>query len=318
MSANASESAAAEPARSARERGTWLDTRRLGILTRFELAEALRSRLVLVVLSVYGAGAALGSFLFVQALDAAERSLQSAMDAQLNAHVVPPEGVQRQAVQQVLSYLIDDAELLADLVEADPLALFYGFVALQLVTPLVLIISAGAHATDTSRGTTRFLLTRCERLTWALGKTLAHAALLALGLTLSALATAAVGFWQGHLSPASVPWLARAAGRALVYGLAHLGIFSGIALALPSPSSARAASVLVLMGCWLGHTLSQARWVVALLPGVQALGWIFPGHYQPLLWSPQWLVSGAAALALLGLGALGFAGGHLRFRGADA
>jgi hypothetical protein len=318
MSANASERALPAAARSARERAPWLDTHRLGVVLRFELAEALRARLVLLVLSVYGAGAALGSYLFVRALAAAERSAQSALDAQLNAHVLAPEGVQREAVKQVLSYLVDDPELLADLVEADPLALFYGFMALQLVTSLVLLTSAGAHATDTSRGTTRFLLTRCERLTWALGKMLAHAALLALGLGLSALATAAVGFWQGHLSAASLPWLARAAARTLAYGLAYLGIFSGVSLAIPSPSGSRAACVLVLMGCWLGHTASQARWIAALLPGIQALGWIFPGQYQELLWSPNWLVSSGAALALLALGALGFAGGHLRFRGADA
>ena len=129
---------------------------------------------------------------------------------------------------------------------------------------------------------------------------------------------AAVGFWQGQLSPASVPWLARAAARALVYGLAYLGIFGGVALAVPSPGPARAASVLVLMGCWLGHSLSQAGWLNALVPGIRTLGWLFPGQYQELLWSPSWLISGAAALALLALGAVGFAGGHQRFRGADA
>lgn len=318
MSATASERATEGAASRGRPLRPRLDTRKLGIVARFELAEALRSRLVVVVLSLYGAGAALGSLLFVRALEAAERAVRGALDSQLNAHSVPPEDVQRQAVSQVLSLLIDDPALLADLAAADPLALFYGFMALQLVAPFVLLTSAGTHATDVSRGTTRFLLTRCERLTWALGKTLAHAALLGLGLSLSALAAAAVGFWQGHLGAASATWLARAAARALFYGVAYLGIFGGVALAFPSPAPARAASVLVLMGCWLGHALSQAAWMASLVPGIQVLGWIFPGQYQQLLWSPSWLISGAAALALCCLGALAFAGGHLRFRGADA
>lgn len=319
MSATAAErttEGAAE--RTPRARSPWLETRKLGIVARFELAEALRSRLIVVVLSLYGAGAALGSLLFIRALEAAERAVRGALEAQLNAHAVPPEDVQRQALSQVLSLLIDDEALLADLATADPLALFYGFMALQLVAPFVLLTSAGTHATDVSRGTTRFLLTRCERLTWALGKTLAHAALLALGLSLSALSAAAVGLWQGHLGVASVAWLARAAARALFYGVAFLGIFGGVALAVPSPARARSASVLVLLGCWLGHTLSQAGWMARLVPGVQWLGWVFPGQYQELLWSPSWLVSGAAALALCGLGALAFAGGQLHFRGADA
>lgn len=299
-------------------RAPWLDLRKVGVVARFELAEALRSRLVVVVLCLYGAGAAFGSFLFVQTLNAAERSVREALDAQLNAHVLPEEGLQRQAVSEVLQHVIDDPELLADLVAADPLAVFYGFVALQLVSSFVLLTSAGTHASDISRGATRFLLTRCERLTWALGKSLAHAGLLALGLGLSALAAAGVGFWQGQLSSSSLPWLVRAALRALVYGLAYLGIFNGVALAIPSPARARAACVFVLFACGWGHTLSQAQWLAALVPGIQHVGWVLPGQYQDLLWSPSWLVSGAAALALLGIGGLAFASGHLRFRRADA
>lgn len=319
MSAIASDrSAESAPAPAPRHRTPWLEPRKLGVVARFELAEALRSRLVVLVLSLYGAGAALGSLLFVRALEAAERTIRTALDSQLNAHVPPAEDVQRQAMSQVLSFLVDDEALLADLLTADPLALFYGFMALQLVAPFVLFTSAGTHATDVSRGTTRFLLTRCDRLTWALGKALAHGGLLALGLALSALAVAAVGVWQGHLAAASLPWLVRAAARALFYGLAYLGIFAGVALAIPSPARARAACVLLLTGLWLGHALSQAGWMAALVPGIQVLGWLFPDQYQELLWSPRWLVSGAAALALLALGALGFAGGHLRFRGADA
>jgi len=40
--------------------------------------------------------------------------------------------------------------------------------------------------------------------------------------------------------------------------------------------------------------------------------------HNRLLWSPSWLVSSAAALALLGLGALAFAGGYASFRRSDA
>jgi hypothetical protein len=306
------------PSRARRGYAPWLDPRKLGVVARFELAEALRSRLVVIVLCLYGAGSALGSFLFVQTLDAAERSVRQAMDSQLNAQVAPPDDLQRQAVSEVLSHVIDDPELLADLVATDPLAVFYGFMALQLVSTFVLLTSASTHASDVSSGATRFILTRCERLTWALGKTLAHAGLLALGLALSALTAAAVGFWQGHLSAGSLPWLARGAVRALVYGLAYLGIFSGVALAAPSPARARSACVMVLFAFGWGHTLSQAHWLGELVPGIDALGWVFPGQYQDLLWSPSWLVSAAAALALLVIGALGFAGGHYRFRRADA
>jgi ABC-type transport system involved in multi-copper enzyme maturation permease subunit len=295
-----------------------VERRKLAIITRFELAEALRSRLVVVVLCLYGLGAAFGAFAFVKALEAAERSVRASLDQTLSAHDLPDASVQRDAIVQILSHLVQDRELLADLVAVDPLALFYGFMALQLVAPFVLLTSAGAPARDLRRGSTRFVLTRCDRLTWALGKTLAHAALLALGLLVSALATAAVGLWLGRFDLLSVLWIGRAVFRALIYGLAYLGIFTGISLAVRAPGPAVVACVGTLFGLWFVHGLTRWTWLGRELPGLSALAWLFPAEYQELLWSPSWLVSGAAALALAGIGALAFASGHWLFRRADA
>jgi len=226
--------------------------------------------------------------------------------------------VRREALPRLIQSLVDDRELQKELLQIDPLALFYGFAALHLVAALVLLTSGGTHASDIGRGATRFVLTRCDRLSWALGKALGQAALLALGLSVGALVTAAVGLWQSRFDPATLLWLARASFRALVYGLAYLGIFVGLALALRSPARARAACVLALFGLWLGHALSGAHWVAERLPLASALVWLFPGEYQDLLWSPSWLVSGGAMLALLGLGTLAFVGGYSKFRRSDA
>ena len=295
-----------------------LDLRKLGVVARFELAEALRSRLVVVVLCLYGLGAAFGAFAFVKTLSAAEESVRTSLGQTMSAHDLDDEQVRRDAKSQILSHIVDDRELLADLVAVDPLALFYGYMALTFVAPFVLLTSAGAHARDLRRGATRFVLTRCHRLTWALGKTLAQAVLLVLGLTVSALATAAVGLWLAHFDPVTLFWLARAAVRALMYGLAYLGIFTGLSLALREPGPAVAACAATLFGLWFGHGLTRWSWLGQRLPPVRAAAWLFPGQYQELLWSPSWLVSGAAALALIGMGALAFAGGHWLFRRADA
>jgi hypothetical protein len=294
------------------------DRRKLGIVSGFELAEALRSRLVVGVLCVYGLGAGVGSLLFVKALEAVERSIRATLGDALIAHELADQGVRRDALRQLLSYWVDDRSLLEDLVAVDPLALFYGFMALQLVALLVLLVSAGSHARDLSRGAPRFVLTRCDRLTWALGKTLAHAALLLLGLVVSALATAGIGVWLGRFDAASVFWLARAAFRASIYGLAYLGIFTGVTLAVRAPMPALVGCVLALFGLGFGHALSRWEWLDQRVPGLRATAWLFPGEYRQLLWSPSWLVSGAAALALLSIGALAFAGGHWLFRRADA
>jgi len=295
-----------------------LDLRKLGVVVRFELAEALRSRLIVVVLCLYGLGAAFGAFAFVKALDAAEQSVRASLAQTLSAHDLPDEGVRRDAISQILAHIVQDRELLADLVAVDPLALFYGYMALTLVAPFVLLTCAGAHARDLRRGATRFVLTRCDRLTWALGKTLAQACLLLLGLVVSALTTAAVGLWLARFDATTLFWLGRAAVRALMYGLAYLGIFTGLSLTLRVPGPAVAGSVATLFGLWLGHGLTRWSWLARELPPLRAAAWLFPGQYQELLWSPSWLVSGAAALALLGMGALAFAGGHWLFRRADA
>ena len=50
--------------------------------------------------------------------------------------------------------------------------------AQSFVPLLVLVTSGGVHAADIASGSTRFVLTRSDRLTWSLGKFLGHALLL--------------------------------------------------------------------------------------------------------------------------------------------
>lgn len=289
-----------------------------GIVARFELAEALRSRLVIVILTLYGAGAALGAYVFSKALGAAEQAVRSNMPTALGAPDVPDDLVRKQALPRVISGLVDDPVLREELVGIEPLALFYGFMALQLVALLVLFASGGAHASDVSRGVTRFVLTRCDRFSWALGKLVGHAALLAAGLLAGALVTMAVGWAQGRFDAVSALWLLRAALRAWTYGLAYLGLFAGIALSLRAPGPARAFSVLLLFGLWIARSIVRSEWLGRAIPGIEHIAWLFPAEYEKLLWSPNWLVSWSASIALIAIGAAGFALGQWAFRRSDA
>lgn len=294
-----------------------LSLHKLWIVARFELGEALRSRLVVVVLTVYGAGAALGAYVFSRILAAAEQAARDALLPSLSAHL-PDDIVRRQALPRVLSSLIDDAALREELSRIEPLALFYGFMALHLVAPLVLMTSSSAHASDLAQGATRFVLTRCGRASWALGKLLGHALLLGVGLLVGAVVTAGVAYLQARLDGPSLLWLLRAAFRAWIYGMAYLGIFSGLSLLGRGPARAWALSVFAMFSLWLGHALSQAEWLPERAPGAQYLAWLFPAQYQLRLWSPDWLTSLFAMSALLGIGAAAFALGLLGFRRRDA
>jgi ABC-type transport system involved in multi-copper enzyme maturation permease subunit len=294
-----------------------IDGRKLRAVATFELAEALRSRLVLVVLAVYGAGAALGAYVFSRALEAAESAVRDSLLGSWSG-VVPDDVVRKHALPRVISFLVHDEALRNELLGIEPLAIFYGFMALEFVAPLVLVTSGGAHASDITSGAVRFVLPRCDRLSWSLGKFLGHAILLGLGLLVGALATGIVAEVHRGIDAGSVFWLLRAAFRAWVYGLAYLGIFCCVSLIARQPSRARAFSVVLLFLLWAGHTACEAPLVLAQLPALQYLVWAFPAQYEKLLWSPTWLYSLPALLALLGIAAVTFALGYIGFRRADA
>jgi ABC-type transport system involved in multi-copper enzyme maturation permease subunit len=294
-----------------------VDARKIGKVARFELAEALRSRLITIVLALYGAGAALGSYSFSRALAAAESAVREQMLG-MSAHTVPEDVVRREALPRVIAFFVEDEALRQELVAVDPLAIFYGFTALTCVAPLLVMTSAGLYAQDLASGAARFVLTRCDRLTWSLGKMVGHAALLALGLLVGGLATAVVAQLASGIDVFSVLWLLRAVFRAWVYGLSYLGIFSAISLASRVPSRARALSVVVLVLLWVGHAICRSSYWTARLPPLALAVWLFPTEYQHRLWSPSWLESLPALLALPSLGAVAFATGFALFRRLDA
>src|SRR5690606_37752457 len=111
---------------------------------------------------------------------------------QIPPELVPMDEVKQSAIEGIIGLQKDEGVRQA-LLEMQPLAIFYGYVALLAVPLLVLTLSGGTHAADLQRGTARFTLFRCNRPTWALGKLLGHAALLGLGLLIGALVAGCMG-----------------------------------------------------------------------------------------------------------------------------
>lgn len=295
-----------------------VDTRKLGIVARFELAEALRSRLITIVLGLYGAGAALGAYVFSRALEAAEAAVRESMFGSLSEPFIPDDLVRQQALPRVIAFFVEDEALQRELLTVEPLAIFYGFMALECVAPLLLMTSGGLHSGDIASGAARFVLTRCGRLDWSLGKLLGHVILLALGLLVGVLATALVALVRTGIDLGSVLWLLRAASRAWVYGLAYLGIFSAISLSVRVPSRARALSLAALFALWVGHSICESSYWTARVPALSFGAWLFPARYELALWSPSWLSSLPAMLALLLIAATAFVVGYAVFRRSDA
>lgn len=289
------------------------------IVARFELQEALRSRLILFVVGLYAAGAAVGAWLFLKFVEAAEKAAREATaDAMgVSPESLPPDLVREQALPRIAKG-ISDERLREVVLTMEPLSIFYGFMALNLVALFVLVISAGTHAQDLESGAARFALFRVDRATWALGKTAGQAALLAVGLCVGAIVTGAMGLW---LDPGfkfrTFPSLVRASLVAWLYGLAYLGLFSGVSMIAKTPLRARGLGLFVLLACGIGHTLVTSDWLTSQVSLVELLKWLFPAEYRTGLWytSPEAYLG--SVVGLLAIGGAGFFLGTLGLKRRD-
>lgn len=292
-----------------------LDHRRLWIVARFELIEAVRSRLFLVVVGLYGAGAAIGSLVFVKIMAAAEDAARRALAAssQIPEAQVPPDLIREHALP-LAAGLVRDPAIRGELLRMTPLSIFYGYMALSLVPLLVLATSAGSIAADVSSGASRFVLFRCDRLTWTAGKLVGQELLLGAGLLIGATLAGLVGLQQDPgFAAESWLWLLRASFRAWLYGSAYLGIFLGLSIVTRSALGARALALFALIASGIAHTVLASDFANAKLPGLRYLALVFPGDHQRALWSPEWASYLPAAVALLLIGTAGFGVGHYLF-----
>lgn len=297
-----------------------IDFRRLGLVAQFELRDALRSKLALIVVALFAAGSAFGSFVFIKLYQQAELAARQLIADQtgLSPDAVELEEIRQQAMRGTFS-LLENESLKNALMELQPLAIFFGYASLQAVPLLVLALSAGAHAADIQSGTARFSLFRCNRPTWALGKTLGHAGLLGIGLLVAATVAGVLGIsLQPEFSATTFVALYTASMRTWIYGLCYLAIYSGLSLITGTPLQARALSLLTLIGCGIGHLVLGSQWAEEELPPLALLRWIFPGAHEGGLWlgfSSSFFI---AALALLSIGAAALSAGIWFFERKDA
>ena len=297
-----------------------LDSRKLWVVARFELLETVRSRLFLVAMVLYGGGAALGSYIFLKAYGAAEEyaRLTLAKSLEIPATSIPPNLIREKALPMFAS-LIQDASIRREVLRMPPLCIFYGYMALNLVAILVLVVSTGTMAHDISSGAARYTLFRCDRLTWASGKLLGQQTILATGLAVGAALAGVVGMLQDKgFDPIQWLWLVRVSFRAWLFANAYLGIFTGISLMARSSLQARAVAVFVWMGFGILHAIASSDFLREAMPAMHYLAWIFPAAYRESLWSPNYLPYLSSCAALLAIGGCGFALGYNAFQRRDA
>ncbi len=297
-----------------------MDLKKVTTVARFELVEALRSKLVVVLVLLYGGGALIGSRIFLGLLSTAEETARTALAEQM--HVDPstlPQDLIREKAMPWIVGLVQDEATRQQLLDMDPLSIFFGFAALKSVTILVLLISTTSIVQDVSTGATRFVLFRCDRLSWALGKTAGQALLLASGLALAAIAAGIAGIWvDGTFDVGRWVWLFRTAFRAWAYGFAYLGIFSAVSMMSKTPMLARATALFVWIGFGIAHGIFTSEWLNSKVAFAQYIAWLLPGQHETGLWSGSLgvYVTSVSMLFLIATGS--FFGGYRLFEGRDA
>ena len=297
-----------------------LDGRKLWIVARFELLEAIRSRLFVVAMVLYGATATLGSYVFLKTVEAAEATVRRslAVNLHIDASNLSPHLIREKALPMFASFVEDEA-IRQELLRMPPLTIFYGYMAQHLVVLLVLVISAGTMAADVSSGTARYALFRCDRLTWATGKLLGQEAVLAAGLIVGALLAGAVGLsLDATFETETWFWLFRTSFRAWLYANAYLGLFAGISLIASSQIKARALALFAWFGLGIAQSIVTADFTNRRIPWLRQLAVLFPATHRASLWSPDFSVYLPAAFALVLFGCFGFVLGHRVFQGRDA
>lgn len=284
-------------------------------VARFELLESVRSKWLVFLVLLNGAGAALGTYLFVQILANIEQTARESLAQTTGAapEDLPPNLVREEALPLLADWIADEG-IRRTLLEMEPYCVFFGFMALSSVGFMALMAATQSVATELASGAVRFALTRCGRLEWALGKLAGQLLLLWGGLAIAALLSAMVGGGSEPLQMLrAIPWLLRASGSAWFYGAAFVGIFFGVALAVRKAGSSRLVSLLL----WLG--ISIVPDILDAMGGSWArLQWVFPAAHKTGLWSSELGTYTLSASALLLIGALGFGLGFVVFQRRDA
>lgn len=296
--------------------------RRLWTIAWFDLLDSLRSRRAIALLVLYVAGSAAASLIFVRVMREVENASAGALavSGTDKPGAMTDQVMQSEQFRAVITGLLGDAAMVDALLTIPPMALFYGWLSLMFLPPLIMLTSADAISSELQSGEARYALVRVDRLTWAVGKLGGQAQAMGIGIALGGLAVYLVGLfgWAGFAPVATGWWLVRLSGRAFVYGFCWLGIALGISQLTGSGAIARGVGLvsLVVVGIVTGLLGSVSVVGIPQVVG-DTLVMLLPGGYEMGLWRPELGHRAFSALMLAALGVLYFSLGHRRLAARD-
>lgn len=242
-----------------------LVVRDVALVARFELAEAVRSRLLLVMALLFVGAGALGAWGYARLIGAIEEKAAAALSAPATDKPGATVGRLREAqtYRDFLRFFLGDADKADYFARLPPIVVFYGWAAFLFTPWLLLLTSAETISSEVSSRAIRFSLLRTSRLSYALGKA-AGQALILVGVTGLA---AVVFFFVAWARLASFEpgltafWLLSYWPRVILYNLPFLAWALLASMVTASANLARIVSLggMVLMAILYG--LTGARWL---------------------------------------------------------
>jgi ABC-type transport system involved in multi-copper enzyme maturation permease subunit len=300
--------------------------RDVGVVARYELAEAVRSKLLMVMVLLFVGAGGMGAWGFTQAVEGIEENAARATGAP-TAH--RPGGMMKRlrasgSYRQGLRLFLRDDQKADYFAAIPPIVVFFAYFAFFVTPFLVLFTSAETIASEVASRSIRYSVLRTGRLEFALGKALGQA-LIIVGVT----ALAAVVFYgiawaslTGFEHGATIAGMLRFWPRVLLYLLPFLGWAMFASMVTRSANLARILSLGggVALSILAGLVGNPPRWFRdgVFVDGLRdLLGYLTPfGHYQGLAYPPGGAFVSDVAVCLA-LTALYFAAGFVLLQRRD-
>jgi ABC-type transport system involved in multi-copper enzyme maturation permease subunit len=300
--------------------------RDVGLVARFELAEAVRSRLLIVMVLLFVGAGALGAWAYTELLERVEQNAARLTGAPATRR---PGGMVRRLREQRsyrdLLRVFTGSDAKADYYASiPPIVVFFGWVSFTFTPWLVLFTSAETVASEVANRSIRYSVLRTGRLEFALGKAAGQALIILAVTALSALAfflvalTALDGFEAGATATGLLGYWP----RVVLFTLPFLAwaLFSSMVTA--SANLARIVSLggAVALAILAAKVARPPAWLTGndFVDGFrELLGYLTPfGHKEGLSFPPGGALVGDVAVCLA-LAVVYFAAGFAVLRRRD-
>jgi len=295
--------------------------RQMIIVARYELADAVRSKRAALTIILYVAGAIVAMNGFINVL----KRLESQLVKTLGINIVDSAGVVTDSLWRSVHFrnmmigLVGDKELAIDLLNIPPIALMYGWLAFTFTPMLVILTASPRIADEIATGSVRYVIQRCSRAAWSLGKFTGQVGLVILGLTLSAItAWTTVRF---RLNVMDTWATSRAfiifAAKAWIYSFTFVGLATGVS------HLSRTANQATIFGFLAWFILSVINIAAKFNAGegIRMIWYlveiVLPEGHRMNLWSLDPLSVICASSFVITLGLCYWSAGYMYFRNRD-